>query len=57
MLFKYDSGESIEIKWFKKVSYENNMFIYDVLEDIDRYIRIENYGVVKRYFYIKFKNI
>src|SRR5690554_3401080 len=49
MLFKYDSGESIETKWFKKVSYENNMFIYDAPEDIDRHTRIENYGVVKRH--------
>lgn len=57
MLFKYDSGESIETKWFKKVSYENNMFIYDAPEDIDRHTRIENYGVVKRHLHTKPKNI
>lgn len=48
MLFKYDNAESIETKWFKKVSYKDDMFIYDSPEDIDRHTRIENYGVVKR---------
>lgn len=48
MLFKYDSAESIETKWFKKVSYQDDMFIYDSPEDLDRHSRIQNYGVVKR---------
>ena len=48
MLFKYDNAESVETKWFKKVSYKDDMFIYDSPEDIDRHTRIENYGVVKR---------
>lgn len=57
MLFKYDSNESVETKWFKKVTYENDMFIYDSPEDLDRHTRIENYGVIKRIYSKKPTNI
>lgn len=53
MLFKYDSAESIETKWFKKVSYKDDMFLYEAPEDIDRHTRIENYGIVKRMMHQK----
>lgn len=48
LLFKYDSGESVETKWFKKVTYKDDQFLYESPENLDRHTMIENYGVVKR---------
>lgn len=50
LLFKHDSNESVETKWFKTVSYKNNMFLYDSGEDINREKHIDNYGIIKRRF-------
>lgn len=57
LLFKHDSNESVETKWFKTVSYEKNMFLYDSGEDINREKHIDNYGLVKRIFKNKPKKI
>lgn len=49
-LFKYTNSECFETKWFKKVTYEKDMFIYYSPEDIDRKTHIDNYGLIKREF-------
>lgn len=47
-LFKYADRETMETKWFKKCSYENNKFIFESHEDIDRTTHVLNYGVIQR---------
>ncbi|MFA5480849.1 MAG: hypothetical protein WC282_00470 [Bacilli bacterium] len=47
-LFKYESGESNETKWFKKCTYRDNSFMFESPEDLDRATHIENYGLIKR---------
>ena len=49
-LFKYANGECMETKWFKKCSYNNDIFSFESPEDIDRHTHIDNYGIVKREF-------
>ena len=47
-LFKYADRETMETKWFKKCNYENNRFIFESHEDIDRTTHVLNYGVIQR---------
>lgn len=49
MLFKFADRENFETKWFKKVTYNNDTFVYESPEDIDRHTRIDNYGLVKTF--------
>lgn len=49
-LFKYANGESMETKWFKKCSYNDDVFVFDSPEDIDRKTHITNFGVIHRTF-------
>ena len=48
LLFKYQSAECNETKWFKKCTYENSNFYFESPEDLDRMTHIENYGLVTR---------
>lgn len=48
LLFKYESGESCETKWFKKCTYEKNTFYFESPEDLDRKTHIENFGLITR---------
>ncbi|MDR0832309.1 MAG: hypothetical protein LBM99_05380, partial [Bacillales bacterium] len=47
-LFKHETAESIETKWFKKGLYHNNTFSFFSHEDISRGQRLYNYGLIKR---------
>ncbi|MCH5171605.1 MAG: hypothetical protein J1F31_02085 [Erysipelotrichales bacterium] len=47
-LFKYCNGESMETKWFKKCTYDNETFSFESPEDLDRKTHVLNFGVVKR---------
>ena len=47
-LFKYQSGECFETKWFKKATYKNDNFLFESPEDLDRKTHIENFGLVQR---------
>ena len=47
-LFKYADRETMETKWFKKCSYENNKFIFESHEDLDRTTHVLNFGVIER---------
>lgn len=47
-LFKFSNGESMETKWFKKVTYRDDVFVFDSPEDIDREHHVENFGVLRR---------
>ncbi len=49
-LFKYGCGESMETKWFKKCTYQNDRFVFESPEDIDRTTHIDNYGYINREF-------
>ena len=47
-LFKYANRETMETKWFKKCTYQNNTFSFESPEDLDRKTHVNNYGVVHR---------
>lgn len=47
MLFKFAERENFETKWFKKVIYEDDTYLYESPEDIDRHTRLDNFGIVK----------
>lgn len=47
-LFKYQTAESCETKWFKKCTYNNDNFIFESPEDLDRKTHIENFGLIER---------
>lgn len=47
-LFKYASGESVETKWFKKCTYQDDTFAFESPEDIDRHTHVLNFGVIHR---------
>lgn len=47
-LFKYADRETMETKWFKKCTYENNRFLFESHEDLDRTTHVLNYGVIQR---------
>lgn len=47
-LFKYSDRETMETKWFKKCTFENNKFLFESHEDLDRTTHVLNYGVIQR---------
>lgn len=49
-LFKYANGESMETKWFKKSTYNNDVFAFESPEDINRKVHVENFGTIVRTF-------
>ena len=49
-LFKYANGECNETKWFKKSTFDGNVFAFESPEDINRKVHIDNFGVITRSF-------
>lgn len=47
-LFKYSDRETMETKWFKKCSFENEKFIFESHEDITRTMQVKNFGIIQR---------
>jgi len=47
-LFKYCDRETMETKWFKKCTYENDHFLFESHEDLDRTTHVLNFGVIQR---------
>lgn len=47
-LFKHQSREDFETKWFKRCEYKDNKFMFESHEDINRSTHIQNYGVISR---------
>lgn len=50
LLFKYQTSECFETKWFKKVTFdkEKESFVFESPEDVDRTLHIDNFGNVLR---------
>ena len=47
-LFKYSDRETMETKWFKKYTYDDNYFFIESHEDLNRTTHVLNYGVIQR---------